>query len=126
MEFPDEAVLVPGAAPWPRVTASLFLDMVCGSLVVTMAASLSVLAVVIGLVLSFVYRVIGRAGGRQTLGQAVFQLISVNENAAPLSLLESLRRTILELGLWPLALIKPQQADQKIEAITRVYEVRLV
>ncbi len=126
VEHPDEVLLLPPAAPWSKVIAAMLMDMGSGALVLTMASSSnSVFMIVLGLLLAFAYRVLGRAGGRQTLGQAVFNLVSVSASAGPLSLKEAARRTILELGLWPLALFKPDEADRRAEGISQAYEVQL-
>lgn len=126
VEHPDEVLLIPAAAPWSRVTAAMLVDLVSGALVLTMAlGSNSIFVIVLGLAMAFMYRVLGRAGGRQTLGQAVFSLVSVSASASPLSLKEAARRSLLELGLWPLALFRPEEADRRAEGISQAYEVYL-
>ena len=71
------------------------------------------------------YRALGRSGGRQTFGQAVFHIMTLSASAGPAAFGKALERSVLELWFVPLALFRGA-ASQRFERKTETLEVTLV
>ena len=78
------------------------------------------------IVLTTVYRTLGRAQGRQTFGQAVFGLTTVGRDAAPVGWAQASRRTLGEFFWLPLLLVLGQRASRALERFSDSFEVSLV
>jgi hypothetical protein len=110
------------------MAAALALDVLGGLLVIgAQFWSLPLLwSLPLGFVSAIIYRSLARAKGRQTLGQAVFHLLTVSREAGPAGYLESARRTVGEVALLPVALLGRPKALADIDQFSGCYEVRLV
>jgi hypothetical protein len=108
--------------------ASLLLDMLAMGLVTGAQFSRlpPVLMIALALLAGVVYRILGRAGGRQTFGQAVFHLLTVSRNAGPAGIGTCARRTLGEFLLLPLSLLRRGDALTSLDEFSHTYEVRLV
>lgn len=122
-----ETLLLPAEGLRGRMLAALVLDYL-GVLLVVVAqfkALPGLLALLLGLLAGALYRTLARAGGRQTFGQAVFHLLTVSCEATPASYAQSGRRTLGELFLLPLALLRGPAVLSRLDLWSRTYEVRL-
>lgn len=124
---PKETLLIPPEASLRQLVASMMLDYFTFSMVVV-----SVLLVPFGdwvfpiaLILSFLYRALGRSDGRQTFGQSVFHVLSIGSDAGPSTFSASLRRGLWEFILLPKSLWDPL-ALSSLERRTSTLEVSLV
>lgn len=80
----------------------------------------------LGILGGMLYRLVARAKGRQSFGQAVFHLATVSRQAGPASYGQSARRTFAEVILLPLSLLRGEAALQSLDGLSGSYEVRLV
>lgn len=123
---PKESLLLPAEAQNSKVLGSLFLDYFTVSLLLG-----TLLWHVVGPwilptlpVFGLLYRAAGRSGGRQTFGQSVFLLLSLDLRAGPAGFVPSLRRSFWELWLVPKSLFRPR-AWNTLEERTSTMEVSL-
>lgn len=122
-----ETVLLPEEAGRLPVAIALALDLL-GMVLVT-ALQLWMLptlaGLLLGLVLTVVYRGLARAQGRQTFGQAVFHLLTVNRDASPAGYAASFRRTLAEPVFLGLSLLRGRAMLARLDDFSQTYEVRL-
>lgn len=124
---PKEVLILPPAASPVQQSVSLLLDFLAFGLMAGMLLLpiSGLLAVIAGPILCLFYRVLGRSGGRQTLGQAVTHTATVNLRAGPVSFQEALLRSTLEVLRAPFFLLSPRRAEPQLERLTRTIEVTL-
>jgi len=124
---PEEALLLPREAGARRILASLLLDYLSVGLLAMLALSglIGSYSLIFVPLLGVLYRGLGRSGGRQSLGQAVFHVLTVSEVAGPVALEEGLRRSVLELWLGPKLLTGGARVISELERRTRTLEVYL-
>lgn len=122
-----EAILLPAEATRFRIWAGYFLDVLAIVLLVCFQFwSLPAGWLVLLTFATFLsYRSLGRAQGRQTLGQAVFQSLTVSFEAGPASLQSSIKRSLSELWVLPLSILKGEQFLRELDGLSSTYEVRL-
>lgn len=118
-----ESLLLPGDASRISMLVGLLLDLLVIGLVV--AAQFwrfhPLLILGLGLFFGLLYRTLARAHGRQSFGQAVFNLLTVRRDAGPVGYAAAARRTLAELVLLPL----PGKLG-KLDDVSASYEVRFV
>lgn len=123
---PKEALLVPREAKLPQVWGSLALDYFTLSLL-TGLLFWNFTGPLILPVLPFsgiLYRALGRSGGRQTFGQAVFHVLTTDMRAGPAGFAGALNRSVREWILVPKALFK-REAWSDLEERSETMEVSL-
>lgn len=122
---PEEDLLPERASSW-AVLGSLVLDsLVVGLTVLAQLGGLMGGATLgLAVVAILIYRLGGRSGGRQTFGQAVFGLLTVDLAGQPAAWMGSGRRTILEWWWLPWGLLRGQAAWERLERQGGTREVR--
>jgi hypothetical protein len=125
---PEEVLLLPPDASPRRQFGSLFLDLLTvGVLVFVILWSWTPLfSLVLMPVFGLAYRVLGRTGGRQTFGQAVFSTVTVTPRAGPVTVDTALRRTVWETLKSPLLLLGKAGVVKELEGRTGALEISLV
>jgi len=83
------------------------------------------LILALGLLAACLYRSLARANGRQSFGQAVLHLLTVNREAGPADFGQAARRTLGELALLPLSLLRGQPVLDRLDTWSATYEVRV-
>lgn len=123
---PQEVILVPPEASPIRAFGAFLLDYLCLGLLVVMVAwsVLGALVLLVGPVLTVLYRAAGRSGGRQTFGQAVFHILTLDERAGPAPFGLSLKRSLLEIWFVPVGLAR-KSAGAELERKSSTLEVVL-
>lgn len=127
VDDPQETLLLPGAAKFSLFWGGFLLDhfAVCVLFYLFLWNQPLWLSLSIGLVATSLYRVAGRSGGRQTLGQSVFHTVSVSSEGLVLGLEAAVRRTFLEYWLGVPLLLTYDKKSSLLEGRTGVYEVSL-
>jgi len=125
---PEEVLLLPPDASPRRQLGSLFLDLLTvGVLVFVVLWNWTpFLSLFLMPVFGLTYRVLGRSGGRQTFGQAVFSTVTVTPQAGPVAMSEALRRTLWETLKSPLLLLGKAGVEKEIEGRSDTLEISLV
>lgn len=124
---PDEALLIPPEASGRRQLGALVLDLLTvGVLVfVTLWTWNWLLALTLMPFAGLLYRVLGRSGGRQTFGQAVFSIATVSPQAGPAAMKDALRRTLWEILKSPLLLAGKAGVERELEDRSGTLEICL-
>lgn len=84
------------------------------------------LSLVLMPIFGLAYRVLGRSGGRQTFGQAVFSTVTVTLQAGPVAVSSALRRTLWEALKGPLLLVGKAGVEKELESRSGTLEISLV
>lgn len=124
---PQTLILPESPGPLPRL-ASLALDTL-GVVMVTVVQLWNVsLASTLpaGVVLAVVYRALARAQGRQSFGQAVFHLQTIDIEGKPAGVLHCLKLTLAEPPLLLWSLVRGKSALEELQALCETREVCLV
>lgn len=128
VQEPSETILLASEGGRLSLVGSLFLDVfgifiTVGMLVWPTSGPQTLL---LALLIIITYRTFARAHGRQSFGQAVFQLTTVGRDAAPAGLSQALRRTVAEFWWLPLSLVLGQRAGRSLDSFSDSFEVSLV
>ena len=128
VDDPEETLLLPPAASFGLFWGGFWLDhfAVCVLFYLFLWNQPLWLVLLVGVMASALYRVSGRGGGRQTLGQAVFHTASVSDQGLALSLESALRRTAHEYFLGLPLLMSFDKQSALLEERVDAYEVSLV
>lgn len=124
---PEEVLLLPPEAPWRRQVAGLLLDYLTFGImlfIVVLPWNMA-LAFVLFPVGGVVYRALGRSGGRQTFGQAVFKVTTVSPQAGPATITSSLSRSLHELFMARFLFSKDTSVERELETRSGCLEVSL-
>jgi hypothetical protein len=118
---------VPPEASAGRILASMGLDYLAVGLLTFMALAglLGLWSAPGAILFGFCYRSLGRSGGRQTFGQAVFHVLTISDSAGPAGLEGAMRRSLLELILSLKLALRGMETVAKLEQATRTLEVTL-
>lgn len=123
-----ETLLLPAEAARLSILGSLFLDSLGVFLLVGACLGSLVLSwtLPLGVSLALLYRALARAQGRQSFGQAVFHLATVDLQAKPAGYFTCLKRTLAEPPMLLLSLKPGSDGGRVLEEMTASHEVRLV
>lgn len=117
---PLEALLVPPPAGPYQVLGSLFLDYLATGLLVIMMlwGWFGWVTCFLAPLLGLIYRTAARSGGRQSFGQAVFHVQTLNSEAGPAGFFSSGRRGLWEFLALPRLFAGRQTAIDKLDGET--------
>lgn len=124
---PVESLLIPPGAEPRRVVAAMALDFLSFSLLgwLVMASLGLTFAILLALGMSLLYRTLGRSGGRQTFGQAVFHIVTIDSEAGPTPISGALYRSVWEVLSLPRLLAGSSTVIEDLEKKCRSMEVTL-
>ncbi len=127
VQEPSEAILLSSEGGRLSLLGSLFLDLFGIFATIGMLAwpTLAFQFLLVSFLLTIAYRTFARAQGRQSFGQAVFQLTTVGRDASPAGLSQALRRTVAEFWWIPLSFVIGQRASSSLDAFSDSFEVNL-
>ena len=127
LEQAEEVLLLPQEGGRVSIFGALFLDLLGVGLTVWFLAWSAPLWLVLLLALggAVAYRTWGRAMGRQSFGQSVFQLMTVAQDATPATYSRAFRRTLGEFVGFVLLMLPGDKGARWLANFSDSFEVRL-